>query len=69
MKVLLIIDIIAIILTYLSSNYCKNSDRTELIIKKMRGEIIDRFFIAGLIELITIILILITITILILNVL
>lgn len=67
MKVLLIIDIIAVILTYLSSNYCENTNGTELLIRKLKGGIIKRFFIAGLIKLITIILICTTIAILILN--
>lgn len=61
MKLLIILDCIGLILTYLGINCCKNTDiQTQLKIK-LSGKIVNRYLIVGYIRFITIILILVTI--------
>lgn len=68
MKLLLILDIIGIILTFYTNNFCKNTTADEYLIYRLQNKKDPkRFFIAGLIKFVTIILIAITMIVFIIN--
>ena len=67
MKTLLIIDVIWTLIDLFSTHYCKSTNTTERLVIQMQNRVFNRFFIAGLIRIATVILFTTTIIVLILK--